>query len=290
MESDGCLQTHADKNWMDLDDKAQQNQTIQQDFSHCFPIDAELKYQPRSSVLPCAPSHPPPMLNSPSLSSSPLLPAGTPIFQGLSAALEAAGYHRGKHGIATLIHIASMDPHLIAYIAVQVSDLKNSMTIHFWFHKPAFPFHHPNNGRNLMDHSTTANFIGLFDDGKGQDIIDFYNQWVPHSICWHISWHRLQSYLRSTIGSFNVPGTTSNHSVESDFNCLKVQATCSEACSCCSCNRRSRQSLAVSFCSCLASQIKSFQFSTLSALNSNPIPISLISYNPSSYPPPLATW
>ena len=65
MESDGRSQTHADKNWMDLDDKAQQNQTIQQDFSCCFPIEAELKYQPCSSVLPCAPSHPPPHVEFP---------------------------------------------------------------------------------------------------------------------------------------------------------------------------------------------------------------------------------
>ena len=62
------------------------------------------------------------------------------IFQGPLAVLEAAGYHRGKQGIATLIHIALMDPHLIAYIAVQVSDLKNSMTVHFGFTGLLFHF------------------------------------------------------------------------------------------------------------------------------------------------------
>ena len=149
------------------------------------------------------------------------------IFQGPSAALEAAGYHRGKQGIAALIHITSMDPHLIAYIAVQVSDLKNSMTIHFWFHRSAFPFGHPNNGRNSMDHLTTANFIGtlLAHLMTAKDRISLTSttseSLVPcvdiylDTVCSHI--------FGRPLAASTIPGTTSAHSVNLDFDHLKVQ-------------------------------------------------------------------
>ena len=157
------------------------------------------------------------------------------IFQGPSAALEAAGYHRGKQGIAALIHITLMNPHLIGYIAVQVCDLKNPKTVHFCSHRPAFPFRHLNNGRNLMDRLTTVNFIGILlgclMTAKDRRSLTFTTSeslimWVDVSldtVCSHI--------FGRPLGASTVPGTTSTLPVESDFDRLKVQraARCAQA-------------------------------------------------------------
>jgi len=117
------------------------------------------------------------------------------IFQGPSAALEAAGYHRGKQGIASLIHIISMDPHLIAYIAVQarfsISSSQQWSQLDGSFDYGEFYW----------------NIVGLFDDGEGQEIIDFYNH--------HI--------FGRPLGASAMPGTASTPPVESDFDRLKVQ-------------------------------------------------------------------
>ena len=126
-----------------------------------------------------------------------------------------------------MIHIASMDPHLIAYIAVQISDLKNSMTVHFWFHRPAFPFRHPNNGHNLMDHSTIANFIGTLSaylmtvkdrisltSTTSESLVTCVDIYLD-TVCSHI--------FSQLLAASAVPGTTSTHSVESHFDRLKVQ-------------------------------------------------------------------
>ncbi|KIK00735.1 hypothetical protein K443DRAFT_664331 [Laccaria amethystina LaAM-08-1] len=117
------------------------------------------------------------------------------IFQGPSAALKAAGYHRGKQGIASLIHIISMDPHLIAYIAVQarfsISSSQQWSQLDGSFDYGKFYW----------------NIVGLFDDGEGQEIIDFYNH--------HI--------FGRPLGASAMAGTASTPPVESDFDRLKVQ-------------------------------------------------------------------
>jgi hypothetical protein len=149
------------------------------------------------------------------------------IFQGPSAALEAAGYHRGKQGIASLIHITSMDPHLIAYIAVQVCDLKNSIAFHLSFHRLAFPFRHPNNGRNSMDRLTMANFIGIssgylmtakdrrsLTSTTSESLILCIDIYLD-AVCSHI--------FGRPLGASAMPGTASTPPVESDFDRLKVQ-------------------------------------------------------------------
>ena len=84
------------------------------------------------------------------------------------------------------------------------------------------------------------NIVGLFDDGEGQEIIDFYNQWVPHHVGWCISWHSLQSYFQSTLGIFCRARNNLNPS--SWVGLRSPQGTtCGETCSGCSGNGRSRR-------------------------------------------------
>lgn len=43
------------------------------------------------------------------------------ILQGPTSALEGPGTHRGKQGNAAICGITTLTPHLIAYVATQVS-------------------------------------------------------------------------------------------------------------------------------------------------------------------------
>ncbi|THH19982.1 hypothetical protein EUX98_g8668 [Antrodiella citrinella] len=85
------------------------------------------------------------------------------IFMGPSSALKGPGYCRGTHCNARRINMNVITPRALAYVAVQVrfaiSDAEKWATVDRQFSLAKFYW----------------NVVAFFDDGEGQDVLDFYN-------------------------------------------------------------------------------------------------------------------
>ncbi|KJA15204.1 hypothetical protein HYPSUDRAFT_396288 [Hypholoma sublateritium FD-334 SS-4] len=88
------------------------------------------------------------------------------ILRGPSSALERPGYKRGKRGNASLMGLKSVNPYIIAYVAVQarfaISSQDQWSSVDGQFNYETFYWF----------------IVGIFDDGEGLELIKHYNHHV----------------------------------------------------------------------------------------------------------------